>query len=249
MIPRPYLTRQPGDLIRASDWNEVQRRFREELAAHDHTGGERGLRLTGDSFDPQTTLKVREIHVTGTLRLAGEEIRPPSEDRLDASTLKNLTVDGDLHVSGEARWTPRAPLRTAAGRVSFENIESDPVKGLNLDLGLELVRPWQTVVVQVMLRGVSRPSWKASTDQSSLTLEPRCVAGRHDVGPFLHANGREFSVRQRHTSAPEPFQQAEILVSVCEHGCRLRLSTHGAWKVGLLIARAFPLWGGGHVGP
>ena len=37
--PEPYVKRAAGDVIRADHWNEAQVRAREDIGAHDHTGG------------------------------------------------------------------------------------------------------------------------------------------------------------------------------------------------------------------
>ena len=37
--PTPYVKRTDGDIIRADEWNEVQIRAQEDIAAHNHTGG------------------------------------------------------------------------------------------------------------------------------------------------------------------------------------------------------------------
>lgn len=64
-MPKPYLERHDGDLISASDWNEVQVRAREEIAAVD-------AKITG--IDPSSDVTVRNLTatnltVTGTAKL------------------------------------------------------------------------------------------------------------------------------------------------------------------------------------
>jgi hypothetical protein len=86
--PRPYVKRTAGDIIRADDWNEAQVRAREDIAAHDHTGGlgaphapgrhPRTRPSTAASIDPDSRYTVKDLtvaalKVTGTAQLA--EIR------------------------------------------------------------------------------------------------------------------------------------------------------------------------------
>ena len=41
--PDPYVPRNPNDLLRSTDWNEIQVRTREDVQNHNHTGGEQGV--------------------------------------------------------------------------------------------------------------------------------------------------------------------------------------------------------------
>jgi hypothetical protein len=104
--PRPYVKRTAGDIIRADDWNEVQVRAREDIAAHDHTGGfgaplpRDGIQnkaIDGSKLDPDSRYTVKELtvaalKVTGTAQLA--EIRAA----LASFSGAKLTTTGDVGV-------------------------------------------------------------------------------------------------------------------------------------------------------
>lgn len=63
----PYVKRDAGDIISASDWNEAQIKARTQIETHTHQGGEQGPQLTGAAVDPATTLTVAALEVTGEL--------------------------------------------------------------------------------------------------------------------------------------------------------------------------------------
>ncbi|RDE52161.1 MAG: hypothetical protein DVS81_02720 [Candidatus Accumulibacter meliphilus] len=81
--PDPYVRKDPNDIIRSGDWNELQIQAREDILSHTHTGKhdgkDHGSLLPGAAIDPTA-----EVNVT-TL-----------------STSNNLTVNGDLKVKGKA---------------------------------------------------------------------------------------------------------------------------------------------------
>jgi hypothetical protein len=66
MATEPYVGKNPGDIIRAADWNEIQSKARDELRAHTHTGDTQGPKLTGDAIDPAASLAVASL-ATGDL--------------------------------------------------------------------------------------------------------------------------------------------------------------------------------------
>ena len=106
----PYVKANPGDIIRAQDWNDLQSQARDEIHGHLHTGGDQGKLLTGASIDPATTLKVAELEVTGDLlaktrRLLDEIDKIMARlTTLEARTASTgpLTVDGDLNLGNSA---------------------------------------------------------------------------------------------------------------------------------------------------
>lgn len=56
-MPDPYISKQPNDLIKAADWNQIQIDARTEIEAnnalaltHDHTGGDMGVQLGTDAI-------------------------------------------------------------------------------------------------------------------------------------------------------------------------------------------------------
>ena len=50
-MPNPYIPKEPNDLIRAADWNQIQIDARNEIqSGHDHTGGDKGQQLGTDAI-------------------------------------------------------------------------------------------------------------------------------------------------------------------------------------------------------
>lgn len=45
MPATPFIPKNPNDLIRAADWNQIQIDGREEVRSHDHSGGDQGVQL------------------------------------------------------------------------------------------------------------------------------------------------------------------------------------------------------------
>lgn len=72
--PDAYVRKDPGDIIRSGDWNELQIRAREELREHQHTGGDDGALLQGESIDPATHLTVNTLTATGSLYAGGNPL-------------------------------------------------------------------------------------------------------------------------------------------------------------------------------
>jgi hypothetical protein len=81
--PDPYVRKDPNDLIRSGDWNELQVQTREEIRSHTHTGLHDGKHygslLPGAAIDPASEVSVRTLATSG-----------------------NLSVGGDLKVNGKA---------------------------------------------------------------------------------------------------------------------------------------------------
>jgi hypothetical protein len=87
--PDAYVRKDPGDIIRSGDWNELQIRAREELRGHKHTGKEDGTLI------PRAGLEPNAIH--------GSLIDPVADVTVKTLTTSgNLTVNGDLKVNGKA---------------------------------------------------------------------------------------------------------------------------------------------------
>jgi hypothetical protein len=63
----PYIPRDPNDLIRAEDWNNIQikakKELRQKIEEHNHTGGAEGVKLKGDAFDTASELSVAKLTV------------------------------------------------------------------------------------------------------------------------------------------------------------------------------------------
>jgi hypothetical protein len=67
-----YLEAQPGDLIRAEDWNKMQVKIRKALNEHNHHGGlDQGGPLDAGAIDPGSELKVKGLNIKGNLKVAG----------------------------------------------------------------------------------------------------------------------------------------------------------------------------------
>ena len=57
--PEPFVKCEPGEIITAMDWNNMQIQTREEIRSHDHTSGKQGTQLSGEAIksDSEVTLK------------------------------------------------------------------------------------------------------------------------------------------------------------------------------------------------
>jgi microcystin-dependent protein len=52
MAAEPYVSKQPGDIIRAGDWNDMQSKARDEIRSHTHTGNADGRRIPRAGIEP-----------------------------------------------------------------------------------------------------------------------------------------------------------------------------------------------------
>jgi len=87
--PDAYVRKDPGDIIRSGDWNELQIRAREELRGHKHTGKEDGTLIPRAGIEPNA--------------IDGSRIDPVADVTVKTLTTSgNLTVNGDLKVNGKA---------------------------------------------------------------------------------------------------------------------------------------------------
>lgn len=105
----PYIKRVAGDFIAADDWNEIQRLGRQDLAEHDHTGGLKGPKLTGDAIAADATLNIKRLNADEIKlgdRLLAKRLTDVEETAAAALSAKggaiegNLTIGGDLTVKG-----------------------------------------------------------------------------------------------------------------------------------------------------
>ena len=67
----PYIKKDPGEIIRAQDWNDIQGKTRDEIHGHLHTGGNQGALLTGAAIDPKSAVKIATLDVAGPTLAAG----------------------------------------------------------------------------------------------------------------------------------------------------------------------------------
>ena len=110
----PYITKQPNDLIRAADWNQIQIRTRDDIEQHGHTGGEDGVQIGTDSIaDGAVTPAKLDPAVldgvpvgpgsVGAIELAdGAVVSQKIANRAVTSEklAENLSLSGGLQVSG-----------------------------------------------------------------------------------------------------------------------------------------------------
>ena len=98
--PDPYVKKDPGDIMLASDWNEMQVQGREELHAHRHTGDADGQPIPREGIAQNA--------------IDGSRIDPTSNVTVGALTSDgNLTVKGELRVNGKLILDNAADLLAA----------------------------------------------------------------------------------------------------------------------------------------
>ena len=96
--PNPYVRKDPGDVIRSGDWNELQVQAREEVRGHQHTGGTDGLKIPregiepkaidGSLIDPAADVSVTKLSVSGILETSDLEIINDAWTYLDIRAAK-----------------------------------------------------------------------------------------------------------------------------------------------------------------
>lgn len=80
--PDAYVRKDPGDIIRSGDWNELQIRAREEIQKHTHTGEADGTQIPRKGIEPKA--------IDGTL------IDPTADVTVNSLTANKLTVQGSV---------------------------------------------------------------------------------------------------------------------------------------------------------
>ena len=106
--PTPYIRKEPGDIMLAADWNEIQVRARTELRTHDHTGdatriprdGIADKAIDGSKVDPDSKLSVKSLGVAGPLKVTGTSQLADIQATL-ASLAGDLGVGTDTPENGE----------------------------------------------------------------------------------------------------------------------------------------------------
>jgi hypothetical protein len=105
-MAEPYIRKDPGDIIRAQDWNDMQARVRGAIEGHTHTGAGQGPLLTGAAIDPAAALKVKSV-TSDTLSVAGADLSSSLKALLErvnaALPLAGGTVTGELVARGGIR--------------------------------------------------------------------------------------------------------------------------------------------------
>jgi hypothetical protein len=112
-MSEPYVKKDPGDIIRAQDWNDMQSRARDAIERHTHSGTGQGPLLTGAAIDPTAALKVKSV-TADTLSVAGADLSARLKALLDqvnaALPLAGGTLSGAL-VAGSGVRLNNADLR------------------------------------------------------------------------------------------------------------------------------------------
>ena len=113
----PYFPAKPGDTLLSKQWNELQIRVRDEIAAHTHAGGDQGAKIAGDGIDPNASLTVRKLSATESLSV-GNPVQ------LFVSSTGNV---------GLGTTTPGSYKLQVAGSLRAENISTDKLTTSVLD--------------------------------------------------------------------------------------------------------------------
>ena len=106
--PVPYLRKDPGDIMLAADWNEMQVRARSELQAHDHSTrpipreGIADKAVNGTKLDPDGKFGMKELTVSGTLKVTGTSQLADITAALASFSGARLSTTGDLGVGTDA---------------------------------------------------------------------------------------------------------------------------------------------------
>lgn len=149
--PDPYVRKDPNDLIRSGDWNELQIQTREEIYRHRHTGKQGGRDdgslIPGAAIDPAAEISVRTLTTSGNLSVGGDlkvngkallgdiadllaTVKSLQDDKLSRTggTISGtLQLDKDLLVYGPVGIGTRLTVRGGAGGAGAPK---DPDSGL-----------------------------------------------------------------------------------------------------------------------
>ena len=109
--PDPYVRKEPGDIMLAADWNEMQVRARSELRAHNHSDdaasripreGIADKAVDGSKIDPESKLTLKGLTLAGPLKVSGTSQLADIKAALANFSGARLTTTGDLGVGTEA---------------------------------------------------------------------------------------------------------------------------------------------------
>jgi hypothetical protein len=105
-MAEPYVKKDPGDLIRANDWNDMQSKARDEILGHRHAGDGQGVQLMGDAIHPTAELRVKSV-TADTFSVAGADLSAELKTLLNgvhaALPLAGGTMTGELIAAGGLR--------------------------------------------------------------------------------------------------------------------------------------------------
>src|SRR5574343_2002284 len=122
--PAPYVLRTAGEIIRADEWNEIQVRAQEDIAAHNHTCGFgaplprdaiQNKAIDGSKLDPDSKYTVKDLTVSGPLKVNGTTQLAEIRAALASFSGAKLTTTGDVGV-GTATPTARLEVSTQNDR-------------------------------------------------------------------------------------------------------------------------------------
>jgi hypothetical protein len=125
--PPPYVKKDPGDIMLAADWNEMQVQAREQLAGHRHTGGADAAPITRDGLapaavdrsriapnavdgsliDPQADVALKSLKVNGRVLLGEIDAIVASVRGLTANP---LVLGSSLQVNGPSRLNAQVDI-------------------------------------------------------------------------------------------------------------------------------------------
>lgn len=145
--PDPYVRKDPNDIIRSGDWNDLQVQTREEIRRHTHTGKEDGRLIPGAAIDPAAEVSVRTLSTSGNIAVGGDlkvngkallgdiadllaTVKGLQDDKLSRTGGRvsgTLQLDKDLLVYGPAGIGTRLTVR---GGAAGAGAPKDPDSGL-----------------------------------------------------------------------------------------------------------------------
>ncbi len=133
--PDPYVRKDPNDIIRSGDWNELQIQTREEILSHTHTGiydgKHHGSLIPGAAIDPATGVSIRTLTTSGNLTVGGD-LKVNGKLLLGDIAGLLATVKGLKGNVGIGTETPRAKLEV----IGDLNVTDGFVRRISMATGL-----------------------------------------------------------------------------------------------------------------
>ena len=107
-MSNPYIRKDPGDIMLAADWNDMQVQARDELHKHGHTGGDDGVLLDGKGIaanaidgshiNPGADVTVKSLRIDD--KVVVDEINKLADGVAGLKTGKQDRITGDLTMPG-----------------------------------------------------------------------------------------------------------------------------------------------------